>query len=98
MTITFIAGFIGVCAVIAIRNLIATRGVEDTLLGVRVITRPPIRIHNTWEVGVALALTKGGFHVLAILAQALVPSTAGVFQPNTTAVVAREQALSVFRM
>ena len=38
------------------------------------------------------------FHVLAILAKALVPSTAGVFQPNTTAVVAREQALSVFRM
>ena len=97
MTTTFIAGFIGVCAVIAIRNLIATRGVEDTLLGVRVITRPPIRIHNTWEVGVALALTKGGFHVLAILAQALVPSTAGVFQPNTTAVVARKQALSSFR-
>ena len=98
MTTTFIAGFIGVCAVIAIRNLIATRGVEDTFLGVRVITRPPIRIHNTWEVGVALALTKGGFHVLAILAQALVPSTAGVLQPNTTAVVAREQALSSFRM
>ena len=94
MTTTFIAGFIGVCAIIAIRNLIATRGVEDTLLGVRVITRPPIRIHNTWEVGVALALTKGGFHVLAILAQTLVPSTAGVLQPNTTAVVAREAHIS----
>ena len=96
MTITFIAGFIGLCAVIAIRNLIATRGVDDTLLGI--ITRPPIRIHNTWEVGVALALTKGGFHVLAILAKALIPSTAGVLQPNTTAVVARKQALSSFRM
>ena len=95
MTITFIAGFIGLCAVIAIRNLIATRGVEDTLLGI--ITRPPIGINHTWEVGVALALTKGGFHVIAILAKALVPSTAGVFQPNTTAVVAREQALSSFR-
>ena len=94
MTTTFIAGFIGLCAVIAIRNLIATRGVEDTLLGVRVITRPPIRIHNTWEVGVALALTKGGFHVLAILAQALVPSTAGVLQVNTTAVVARKAHIS----
>ena len=96
MTITFIAGFIGLCAVIAIRNLIATRGVDDTLLGI--ITRPPIRINHTWEVGVALALTKGGFHVLAILAQALIPSTAGVLQPNTTAIVTREQALSSFRM
>ena len=94
MTTTFIAGFLGMCAVIAIRNLIATRGVEDTLLGI--ITRPPIRIHNTWEVGVALVLTKGGFHVLAILAQTMVPSTAGVLQPNTTAVVAREQARSIF--
>ena len=92
MATTFIAGFIGLCAVIAIRNLIATRGVEDTLLGN--ITRPPIRIHNTWELGVALALTKGGFHVLAILAQTLVPSTAGVFQPNTTAVVARKAHIS----
>ena len=92
MTTTFIAGFIGMCAVIAIRNLIATRCVEDTLLGI--ITRPPIRIHNTWEVGVALALTKGGFHVLAILAQALVPSTAGVLQVNTTAVVARKAHIS----
>ena len=92
MTTTFIAGFLGMSAVIAIRNLIATRGVDDTLLGI--ITRPPIRIHNTWEVGVALALTKGGFHVLAILAQALVPSTAGVFQPNTTAVVARKAHIS----
>ena len=94
MTTTFIAGFIGLCAVIAIRNLIATRGVEDTLLGVRVIARPPIRIHNTWEVVVALALTKGGFHVLAILAKALVPSTAGVVQPKTTAVVARKAHIS----
>ena len=92
MTTTFIAGFLGMCAVIAIRNLIATRGVEDTLLGI--ITRPPIRIHNTWEVGIALALTKGGFHVLAILAQTLVASTAGVFQPNTTAVVARKAHIS----
>ena len=94
MTTTFIAGFIGLCAVIAIRNLIATRGVENTLLGI--ITRPPIRIHNTWEVGVAGIITKGGFHVLAILAQTLLLSTAGVLQPNTTAVIARK-AQSFFR-
>ena len=80
-TILFIAG------IVTIWIPVTSRRFEDTPLSA-IGTRPPVGILNFWELGEALAITKGFSHVTAVLTQGLIPSAAGNSQGNTSIIVA----------
>ena len=75
-TILFIAAIAYICTIVTIWIPITAIRLEDTPLGA-ISTRPSIRILDSWEVSVTLAITDRVIHISTVLTQGLDLSTAG---------------------
>lgn len=86
-TITLIAGIPKFSSIPTIWIPVTAIYLEDTFFD-PVGTRPSIRILNSWEPGVTLAIAEVVIHVFAVLTQGLGLSAASKAQSNATVIVA----------
>ena len=89
VTILFITGIAQFCGIVTIWIPVTAKGLKDALLAIG--TRPPIRVLNSWEISVTLALAEGVGHVTAVVTQGLILGAASKAPPYATVVVAWEE-------